>query len=218
MKIAKGTLSWIVGSFLLALLSLSFFVFSNIKNSPLSIVFLIITILLFLLTIFFVMFFRDPDRKIGQGIVAVADGKIRDITKFEDKDIGFCICISTFMNVNNVHVNRMPLNGKVESMQHIDGGHIPAFKKESDRNERVITIIDSKIGKIKVVQIAGTLARRIVPYIRRIETLKKGEKIGIIRLGSRVDVYLPSKKIKKVCVKVGDKIKAGEDCLAEIYG
>ena len=80
----------------------------------------------------------------------------------------------------------------------------------------MILTIDSNIGIVRVVQIAGTLARRIVPYVKKGDKLKKGEKIGIIRLGSRVDVYLPSKKIKRACVKVGDRVKAGEDRLAEI--
>ena len=120
------------------------------------------------------------------------------------------------MNVHNVHVNRMPLDGIVKDVVHHSGIHLPAFKKESEKNERVITTIDTNIGTIKVNQIAGTLARRIVPYIKKGDKLKKGERIGIIRFGSRVDVYLPSKKIKKILVKIGEVVKAGETTIAEI--
>jgi phosphatidylserine decarboxylase len=162
------------------------------------------------------MFFRDPERAIGNGIVMPADGRVREISDVTDSDVGKCTLVSTFMNIYNVHVNRMPLDGTIKDIVHHKGAHLPAFKKESEKNERVIITIETKIGMIKVIQIAGTLARRIVPYIKKGDTLKKGEKIGIIRLGSRVDIYLPSKAIKTICVKEGDMVKAGEDALAEI--
>jgi phosphatidylserine decarboxylase len=120
------------------------------------------------------------------------------------------------MNVYNVHVNRMPIDGIIKEIVHKKGSHLPAFKKKSIKNEKVIIIIDTKIGLIKIIQIAGTLARRIVPYIRKGDRLKKGEKIGIIRLGSRVDMFLPIKKIKNINIKLGDTIKAGVVSIAEI--
>lgn len=214
MKIAKGTKSWIylslVPSLILFLLS---FVFISYEFN---IVLWFIGCILLLLAIFFIIFFRDPDRKIGKGIVVCADGKIREISELNDKDIGKAICVSTFMNVYNVHVNRSPFNGIVEDIVHISGTHLPAFKKESERNERVVILLDTIIGQIKIVQIAGTLARRIVPYINRLDKIKKGDRIGIIRLGSRVDLYLPKKSVKKICVRKGDKVIAGEDSVAEI--
>jgi len=211
MKIAKGASSWIANSIVVS--SVFLFLFIIFNGFDFSIVLFFISVILYCLTAFFVLFFRDPDRTIGKGIVACADGKIREITKLKDKDIGDCVLISTFMNVYNVHVNRMPLDGTVKDVKHINGLHLPAFKKESEKNERVIILVDTKIGKIKIVQIAGTLARRIVPYIEKGDKLNKGDKIGIIRLGSRVDVYLPSGKIK---VNVGDYVKAGVNCIAEI--
>ena len=120
------------------------------------------------------------------------------------------------MNVYNVHVNRMPFDGQVLDLSHHSGFHLPAFRKESEKNERVVLIVDTRIGKIKIVLIAGTLARRIVPYIGMGDKLKKGDRIGIIRLGSRVDLYIPSKHVKKIMVKVGDMVKAGEDTVAEV--
>ena len=214
MRIAKESESWILTAFIsgLIFLILTFLINRVIIQS----VFLFISSVLFVITIFFLIFFRDPERKIGEGFVSVADGKIRDIKQLKDEDIRECTLISTFMNIHNVHVNRMPIDGTVKEIKHIPGSHIPAFKKESDKNERVIILIETKIGLIKIVQIAGTLARRIVPYIKVGDKLKKGEKIGIIRFGSRVDVYLKTKMIKDLEVKINDRIIAGETTLAEI--
>lgn len=215
MKIAQGSLSWILTPFLIGCF---FVILSLILKELLGILFLFISVILFLMTILFLIFFRDPGRDIGNGIVAPADGKIREISQLKDNDIGECTKISTFMNVHNVHVNRMPLDGIIKDVTHIDGSHLPAFKKESERNERVIITANTGIGMIKIIQIAGTLARRIAPYVKRGDKLKKGDKIGLIRLGSRVDIYLPTKKIKHITVKINDRIKAGADTIAEING
>jgi phosphatidylserine decarboxylase len=214
MKIAQGSIYWILATFFSGLIFLFLMFFTS--NSNLKYIFLFLTVIIFLLTILFIIFFRDPERNISKGIVASADGKIREICNINDNDIGQCINISTFMNLYNVHVNRTPIEGIVKNITHKRGIHLPAFKKESEKNERVITLFDTNIGNVKVIQIAGTLARRIVPYIKIKDKLKKGERIGIIRFGSRVDVYLPSQKIKSICVKVGDIVKAGETTIAEI--
>jgi phosphatidylserine decarboxylase len=121
------------------------------------------------------------------------------------------------MNIHNVHVNRMPLDGTITKLTHQTGGHMPAFQKESERNERVILLLQTSIGVVKVVQIAGAVARRIVPYVKQGDTLQKGARLGLIRLGSRVDVYLPTKKIKPLSIHVHDRRKAGEDTLAELH-
>lgn len=214
MKIAQGSTPWILSAFIAGLIFMSL---TLISNWPIpGIIFLFLTTVVFLKTGVLFLFFRDPKRDTGKGIVACADGRIREISNFKDDEVGDCTRISTFMNLYNVHVNRIPLDGTIKNVVHISGIHLPAFKKESEKNERVITIIDTKIGTIKVIQIAGTLARRIVPYIKKGDKLKKGEKIGIIRFGSRVDVYLPTKKIKNIHVKIGDMVKAGETTLAEI--
>ena len=214
MKIAQGSISWILASFIATVIFLIFTVLTF--QSDLQFIFLFFTVIVFFITIGLLIFFRDPERDIANGIVASADGRIRKISNFEDSDVGDCTMISTFMNLYNVHVNRIPFTGTVKDILHKSGIHLPAFKKESEKNERVITILDTNLETIKVVQIAGTLARRIVPYIKKGDKLKKGEKIGIIKFGSRVDVYLPNKKIKNIRVKVGDIVKAGETTLAEI--
>lgn len=214
MKIAEGSKLWILSTLMTAFFFLILYVF--FRTETIGFVLFTISIILFLFTAFLLIFFRDPERNIGKGIVACADGKIREICNLKDEDVGDCTRISTFMNLHNVHVNRMPIDGTVKNITHLKGSHLPAFKKESDKNERVITTIDTKIGTIKIIQIAGTLARRIVPYIKEGDKLKKGERIGMIRLGSRVDVYLSSKKIKKIYVKMGDTVISGEDTLAEV--
>ncbi|RLF51954.1 MAG: phosphatidylserine decarboxylase family protein [Thermoplasmata archaeon] len=214
MKLAQGALSWVTTSLFMGFVFLFLFIIFN--GFETSIVFFFIGFIFFLLTLFFIIFFRDPEREVGEGVVACADGKIREITSLKDEDIGESIKVSTFMNVYNVHVNRMPFDGVIKDIKHVSGSYVPAFKKESERNERVIILVDTEIGILKIIQIAGTLARRIVLYIKNGDKVKKGEKIGMIRLGSRVDIYLPSKSIKMVNVKVGDRVKAGCDTIAEI--
>ncbi len=214
MNIAKGSKSWILSPFIACIFFLVLFIFFS--EEVMCVILLFISMVLFLITIVLILFFRDPERIIGYGIVACADGRIREISNLKDDDVGDCTRISTFMNVYNVHVNRMPLDGTIKNIIHTKGFHLPAFKKESEKNERVTITVDTKIGIIKIIQIAGTLARRINPYIQKGDKLKKGEKIGIIRFGSRVDVYLPIKSIKNIKVKIGEMVKAGEYTIAEI--
>jgi phosphatidylserine decarboxylase len=214
MKIAEGGLSWVVPSFSASflLIFLTFYIDEKMRFMC-----FFISMLSLAFSSLLLLFFRDPDRETGEDVVAVADGVVREISKGKDDDVGEYIRISTFMNFYNVHVNRMPIDGTIEDMVHLKGAHVPAFKKESERNERVVILIKTGIGLIKIVQIAGTIARRIIPYIKKGDSVTKGEKIGLIRLGSRVDMYLPSKEVETV-VKVGDRIKAGVDTVAEIYG
>jgi phosphatidylserine decarboxylase len=201
MKIAKGCWSWVAPPLLLSIFLLALCWFS--------LWFLSLFIPVFCVLVFFLIFFRDPERIIGDGIIAPADGKIRDIKQEKDQYL-----ISTFMEVNNVHVNRMPIDGRISKMTHFPGYHLRAWKKESDLNERVIITIETTIGQVTIVQIAGLIARRVYPYVKDGDMLKKGDRIGIIRLGSRVDVYLPAEKIKSIPVKIGDPVKAGKDTIA----
>ena len=214
MKIAKGSNYWIMSSFIGGIIFFIFFIF--FKEQVIGAIFFFFFIITILITIVLILFFRDPDRYIGKGIVSSADGIIRELSNLNDDDVGNCIRISIFMNLYNVHVNRMPMEGTIKSLVHKKGFHLPAFKKESEKNEQVIVKVDTIIGTIKIVQIAGTIARRIVPYIQEGNKLKKGEKIGIIRFGSRVDVYLPKKSIKNIKVKKGQIVKAGESTIAEV--
>ena len=212
MKFAKGSYSWILTPIIFSII----FSYLIMLSPNYKLIFLILSILSIIISIIFIIFFRDPDRKIGEGIVSPADGYIRDIYDYTDVEIGNCKIISIFMNIHNVHINRMPIDGKIIDITHLKGSHIPAFKKESDKNERVIIKIHTSIGIIKIIQIAGTIARRIVPYINIDDTLKKGDKIGLIRLGSRVDLYIPNKKNIKYKVAKSDNVKAGQSCVGKI--
>ncbi len=209
MRIAKGVEGWILTPFILGLISLLFLVI--IKQSVL----IILSIIFFTITVLFLLFFRDPDRIIGKGIVSPADGRIQEIIEIDDKDVGSCFRITIFMNLYDVHVNRIPIDGRIIYIKHYPGSHTPAFRKESERNERIVIKIDTVIGMIKIIQIAGIIARRIKPYIKVGDKLEKGSRIGIIKLGSRVDLYLPRDKIV-LKVKKSDRVKAGVDSIAEI--
>lgn len=159
--------------------------------------FLILFISALACQLFFIFFFRDVKREIKDGIISPADGKIMEANNK----------ISIFMSIFDMHVNLMPCDGKIVKMNYFKGKHAPAFKDVS-KNERLEIEIESRIGKIKLIQIAGIFARRIVPYIKEGDKLKKGEKIGIIRFGSRVELYLPADC--KVIVRKNQKVKAGE--------
>jgi phosphatidylserine decarboxylase len=115
--------------------------------------------------------------------------------------------VAIFMSPLNVHVNRAPVDGTITSVEHVAGGFVPAFNKDSDKNERVVWHFDSALGDIEMVQIAGAVARRIVPYLPAGTKVAQGERVGLIRLGSRVDVYLPEGITP--AVTVGDKTMAG---------
>ena len=118
------------------------------------------------------------------------------------------------MNLQNVHVNRFPLDGKVISIEHKKGGYIPAFCKDSHRNERSHVLIDTEHGPVEVIQIAGAAARRIVSYVKEGDNLAKGQRFGMIRFGSRVDVTIPD-NFEIACQK-GSKLYAGKSIIAKI--
>ncbi len=157
----------------------------------------------------FWFFFRDPERRIAEdGWAAPADGKVVRIDEIDDPDIGPAKRIAIFMSPFDVHVNRFPLDGNVRSVTHIPGKHVPAFNKDSDRNERVITHMQTDIGEIKVIQIAGAVARRILPYSEKGDSVKRGERLGLIKLGSRCDVIAPRDSVEWT-VEVGQRVMAG---------
>ncbi len=212
MRIAQGGKNWIL---IQAIATLFFLVLTLLSSNQLQATLLLVSLILLLLTLLLVIFFRDPDRTITDGIVAAADGVIQHIQHTDDSDVGSCTKIITFMNLHNVHIQRSPTDATITKMIHLAGGYLPAFTKDSERNERVITLLQTPQGDtIKIVQIAGTLARRIVSYKKEGDTVKKGERFGLIRLGSRVDVYLPDSMNLTLTVEERQTVKAGEDSLA----
>lgn len=152
---------------------------------------------------FLLVFFRDPDRTPGPGIVSPADGKVQAV---EETETGGTV-IQVFMSPLDVHVNRAPLDGTVAARDHRPGGHRPAFDKDAATNERMVWDLETAHGPVRVVQIAGAAARRIVPYVGVGDRLAKGDRLGIIRLGSRVDLELPPGLVAEV--RPGQRVEAG---------
>ena len=156
-------------------------------------------------------FFRDPERSPPfEGVVSPADGKVSVIREERSR-----LRVGVFMNVTNVHVNRAPLPGTVDAVEHVPGSFRPAFSKDSDRNERVRIDVDGPDGEYSVVLIAGAFARRITTYVEPGEELARGDRIGHIAFGSRADVLLPrSFKREDVRVTRGEAVRAGETIIA----
>jgi|YNPMSStandDraft_1061717.scaffolds.fasta_scaffold38559_2 phosphatidylserine decarboxylase len=173
----------------------------------------------FLLLLFTINFFRDPDRKIPEEsnvLVSPADGKVILIKEIYDDSFlkQKAYFISIFMSPIDVHVNRIPIDGKITYLNYFKGLYLIASKdKASSENERNEIGIDSQFGKVLFVQVAGFVARRIVCELQLNQEVKKGERFGMIKFGSRVDVIVPLSATIKC--KVGDKTKAGETILAE---
>ena len=178
----------------------------------------------FALTFFILWFFRDPKRDTPQDpnfIISSADGKVclideayppQETPLKQEKMKRICV----FMNVFNVHVNRSPVQGDAEHIIYKTGQFLNAsLDKASDKNERNSLIIKTENGtQIVVVQIAGLIARRILCFISPNHRLLQGEIFGLMRFGSRVDIYMPLDAIEKC--KVGDKVIAGESILAAL--
>ena len=166
------------------------------------------------LTLFVCWFFRDPDRDTPQdekSLISPADGKVIIVEKQEKCEYLSepCIKVSIFMNVFNVHVNRVPFNGVVQRVLYHPGKFMNAsFDKASTHNERNALIIKTdNDASFVVVQIAGLIARRIVNCVKEGDELRKGDRYGMIQFGSRLDLYLPCDF--DVAVSVGEKTKAG---------
>ena len=170
------------------------------------------------LTTFVVCFFRDPER-IGpvseDALISPADGKVILIEKIIDDQylLGQVYKISIFMNVFNVHVNRVPVSGTVEKIIYTPGKF---YSADSDRgglhNEHCATILQSARGhRLAFVQVAGLIARRIVCWLEVDDQVLRGQRFGLIRFGSRVDLYIPTQT--QLEIAVGQKVKGGETIL-----
>lgn len=169
------------------------------------------------LTLFILFFFRDPERSVPESkdvVVSPADGKVivvKDIYEpdYLKQDVKQ---ISIFLSVFNVHVNRAPYGGTVETVRYNPGRfHVASVDKASLDNEQTAMVIANGKHKVLVKQIAGLIARRIVCYAKPGDTIKTGERFGLIRFGSRVDIFLP--KEAELKVKVGDRIKGARDII-----
>lgn len=167
-----------------------------------------------LLILFSIYFFRDPERKIPSGdnvIVSPADGKVVLIEHIRDNDFFNTDVqkISIFMSVFNVHVNRIPINGRVSYFNYQKGKFHPAYKEDASyENEHTTIVIENEKIKVLFKQIAGVMARRIVCHIREGWRVKQGERFGMIKFGSRIDILLPMNI--ELNIKLKQKVKAGE--------
>jgi phosphatidylserine decarboxylase len=168
--------------------------------------FLILGFLFFALVCFFIWFFRDPERipDDKDGILSPADGKILPF-RGDNK-------IRIFMSPFDVHVNRAPLYGEIIKQEYKKGGYKPAYSKDSDNNEQLKWVFETEAGTIEMVQIAGSLVRRIISYKKIGEKVQRGERVGVVKFGSRVDLTIPIGY--NVIVKTGEHVYAGKTILA----
>jgi phosphatidylserine decarboxylase len=194
-----------VYKFVVPLLILS--VLSAIGNFP------YFALLFGVLAAFACYFFRSPERHVPDGnnlIVSPADGKIVKILRTDAGEQ----TISIFLNIFDVHVNRSPISGELEKLEYMRGRFKAAFDEEASRvNEQNILTISGQDIRIVVRQIAGLIARRVICWKKPGHSLKRGELIGLIRFGSRVDVVLPEKV--RILVQVGDRVRGGSSILGE---
>jgi len=166
-----------------------------------------------------VNFFRDPERNTPQGnrlIIAPADGKIVALKQVDETEFLHSRAqqISIFMSPLNVHVNRAPISGVIRYIRYVPGEFFAAFEdKASEKNEQTIVGVENSHGKVAFKQIAGFVARRIVCALKVGDTVKIGERFGMIKFGSRVDVFVPESASIKV--KIGEVTVAGETILAD---
>ncbi|MFW6082371.1 MAG: phosphatidylserine decarboxylase family protein [Desulfosalsimonas sp.] len=175
-------------------------------------------------TFFICWFFRDPDRFTPDepgAVISAADGKVVSVRRMEQNPFvdGSCLQIGVFMNIFNVHVNRIPCSGRVEDIRYVPGSFMPADKKEaSTRNEHNAVIMTTGGGghTLAAVQIAGLVARRIICNAAAGQEVTAGQRFGMICFGSRVDLYLPEGS--QAAVSPGDRVRAGTTVMGYLPG
>jgi phosphatidylserine decarboxylase len=167
------------------------------------------------LACFFLWFFRDPNRAIPAGpgqIVSPADGKIHEVDVIETTQ-GSRLKLSIFLNVFDVHVNRAPSEAVISEVNYRKGLFVNAMRQDSAVvNEQNMIVMDCGTHEITIKQIAGLLARRIVCFVKVGDRVKRGERVGLIKFGSRVDILMPASA--ELQVKKGDRVKGGATVLA----
>lgn len=175
-----------------------------------------------LIALWVAYFFRDPERAGERGehlVIAPADGKVMDIAELDEPTFlqARAIRVSIFMNIFNVHVNRYPISGTVRLVRHRPGRFLNAASEQSSfENEQTSVGIEAGSHRVLVRQIAGLIARRIVTYGREGDHVEQGQRMGLIRFGSRVDVFIPV--TASVHVAVGDVTFAGSSVIAVLPG
>jgi phosphatidylserine decarboxylase len=172
-----------------------------------------------LLAVFFLWFFRDPEREIptGEGlIVSPGDGKVEE-AEWIETTAGSRFRVSIFLSVFDVHVNRVPISGKVTLMEYREGQFLNAMSPESAiLNEQTLVTIEDGNHSVSFKQIAGLLARRIVCDLKTGDVVQRGQRMGLIKFGSRVDVLMPADV--ELRVKPGDRVQGGSSILGVLSG
>ena len=160
-------------------------------------------------------FFRDPERTppdLPGALVAPADGRVMAIAAVDDAWVGPAVRMSIFLSPLDVHVNRAPAGGLVHDVEFVQGRFLAAYRAEaSEQNERCTVALDGERARVAVRQIAGVLARRIVCRVRTGDKLEAGERYGLIRFGSRTDLFVP--RTAELRVRVGDHVRGGESIM-----
>jgi phosphatidylserine decarboxylase len=180
----------------------------------------LVAVPLLLCAAFVAYFFRSPARRIPAGenlIVSPADGKVVALADLpeDDTELPRGKRVSIFLNIFDVHVNRVPMRGELQGLEYKRGKFKVAYDEEASRvNEQNVLTIQGEKHRIVVKQIAGLIARRVVCWKRPGQTLSRGELFGLIRFGSRVDILLPQEI--RIAVKAGDRVKGGTSIIGEI--
>ncbi len=173
----------------------------------------------FLLAVFFLVFFRDPNRDIPTEpglIVSPGDGKVEE-AEWIETTAGARFRVSIFLSVFDVHVNRVPISGKVTLMEYREGQFLNAMSPESAiLNEQTLIVIEDGAHSVSFKQIAGLLARRIICDLKTGDTVQRGQRMGMIKFGSRVDVLMPADV--ELRVKPGDRVQGGKSILGVLPG
>ena len=168
--------------------------------------------------LFVTWFFRDPDRVPPSGddlVVSPADGTVLDVVETEEDRVGPCTKVSIFMSVFSVHVNRSPVKATVQEVRYRPGTfHVASMGKKTEDNERMIIYLNTDRGVFRVDQVAGLVARRIVCWLTAGQAVGPGERIGLIRFGSRVECWLP-RGFAVTCTR-GDKVCAGQTVIGRL--
>lgn len=183
----------------------------------------LIEVVLAVVLVFVLGFFRDPYRKVSAEnniLLAPADGKISDIERIEEDTFigGPAVRVGIFLNIFNVHINRSPCNVKIERIYYKRGSYKNAANLQAgeinESNSLELTRTDGPKDRLIVRQISGAIARRIVCAVREGQELAGGEKFGMIKFGSRTELYMPAREDLELLAKEGDKVKAGLSVLA----
>ena len=168
-------------------------------------------------------FFRDPERTIPpdpDALVSPADGTVTNVEEVDEPGFpgGRALRISIFLSIFNVHVNRIPRSGTVVSINYFPGAFLDARNPESAvRNEQLwIDMVEDNGRPLRIKQISGAIARRIVCWLKEGETVQKGERLGMIKLGSRTDLLIPPGAVREILVKVGDTVRGGATILLRV--